>query len=266
MTAALTETVKILRITADRQEQLEDTVVTESALTIMLNDAELVTMLCSPQDIDYLAIGFLASEGLILRREDIKKVSVYPHKGVVQVRTTTGLTPAPGAVPRRLVTSGCGQSTAVIGGGIPPAKVRSVATASPAQVLALMKKFQQRCHIFRETGGVHAAALCDTNEILVFHEDIGRHNAIDKVLGQCLLDDIATGDRLLLTSGRISSEVVLKTARRDIPLLVSKSPPTSLAITLAKELGITLIGFVRGQRMNVYANEWRVTGNEGQGN
>ncbi len=267
MTAAITETVRILKINGEKHEHREDIVVTESSLTIVLNGEELVTLVCSPQHLDYLAIGFLASEGLVWGKEDIKKISVDECSGVVQVNTTVEPDAAPRAIFKRLITSSCGQSAAPYGrGGMPSSRIISAATVSPVEVFVLMKKFQQHCTIFRETGGVHAAALCDRKEILVFHEDIGRHNAIDKVLGQCLVDNIATQDKLLLTSGRMSSEVVLKAARRNIPLLISKSPPTSLAVAMANDLGITIIGFVRGQHMNIYANEWRVTSDEGPRN
>jgi len=101
-------------------------------------------------------------------------------------------------------------------------------------------------------------ALCEKNEILAFKEDISRNNAIDKLFGECILNDISTAQRMLVTSCRISSEILLKVAKRNIPILISKSAPTDLAVRLASEVGITLIGFVRGKRMNVYANEWRV--------
>jgi FdhD protein len=110
---------------------------------------------------------------------------------------------------------------------------------------------------------VHSAALCENGKILVFSEDIGRHNAMDKVFGECLMKGIPTEDRLVVTSGRISSEILLKVARRQVPILISKSAPTSLGVKLAERLGITLVGFVRGKRANVYANNWRVVVPEG---
>ncbi len=121
-----------------------------------------------------------------------------------------------------------------------------------------MKEFQRRSDLYRTTGGVHSAALCDSEKILVFSEDVGRHNAVDKIFGRCLLEDIPTDDRMVVTSGRISSEILLKVARRRIPLIASKSAPTDLGVKLANDLGITLLGFVRGKRMNVYANRWRI--------
>lgn len=267
MTANTTDTLPVLRVTADTSRRLEDTVVAEVPLTIIFNNHELVTLLCSPQHLDYLAVGYLTSEGLLKRKEEIKRLLVDEQRGVVRINTTNEKEKDPDLIFKRLITSGCGRGVSIYSAGdMPTARVDSTITSSPPEISALMKRFQQQCTIFRATGGTHAAALCDQKDILVFHEDIGRHNAIDKVLGQCLLEDIATTDRILLTSGRVSSEVVLKAARRNIPLLISKSAPTSLAVKLADDLGITLIGFVRGQRMNLYANEWRVIINERQGN
>ena len=137
-------------------------------------------------------------------------------------------------------------------------KVESRTEISTPEVLALVNEVQHRSQIYRATGGVHSAALCDTKDILVFSEDIGRHNAIDKIFGECILNDIATDDHIIITSGRISSEILLKVAKRNVPLIVSKSAPTNLGVRLADDLGVTLVGFVRGKRMNVYTHAWRI--------
>ena len=108
------------------------------------------------------------------------------------------------------------------------------------------------------THGVHSAALCDTENILVFSEDIGRHNAIDKIFGKCLLEDIPTDDRVIITSGRISSEILHKVAKKGIPIIISISVPTNLGVRIADSLGITLIGSVRVKKINVYTNDWRI--------
>jgi len=117
---------------------------------------------------------------------------------------------------------------------------------------------QRESELYRATGGVHSAALCDNRALLIFSEDIGRHNAIDKIFGKCLIEGIQTDNRVIITSGRISSEILLKIAKRNIPIIVSRSAPTSLAVKLANKLGITLIGFARGKRINIYTNDWRV--------
>ncbi len=266
MAAKDIEEFSILRITerGQSQSQSQDTVVRELPFTIILNNQELVTLLCSPTDLRYLAVGFLASEGFIKGKDDIKKIIVDDRRGVVRIESTNNNEEAEPLF-KRMVTSGCGRGasfySAVDAQG--QLKVESQIRISAVQIFALVKEFQHRSQVFRTTGGVHSAALCDTEDVLVFSEDIGRHNAIDKILGECLLRDIPTDDRIILTSGRISSEIMLKVAKRNIPILISRSAPTNLGLRLASDLGVTLIGFVRGQRMNVYANGWRVvTGGE----
>ncbi len=258
------ERFPIQRVTNEGKQDSEDVVTIELPLTIILNNKELTTLLCSPTDLKYLAIGFLASEGLIKGKAEIKKIVVDEKRGVVRVETVEDKELAPDALSKRLITSGCGRgasfySTTDAQG---QAKVESKTAISNVEVFTLVREFQHRSQVYRTTGGVHSAALCDTNDILVFNEDIGRHNAIDKVLGECMLTDIPTDDHIIITSGRVSSEILLKVAKRNIPILISKSAPTNLGVRLANDLGVTLIGFVRGERMNVYANEWRVTTSE----
>jgi FdhD protein len=253
------ENVKIWRLSDEPGRSVEDIVAREFPLTIILNDRELVTLLCSPADLRNLAIGFLSSEGLLTNKEDIKKVLVDEARGVVRVESSDGKGDAD-AVFKRFISSGCGRgasfySAADVAG---VSRIQSDITVSRFEVAALFREFQHRSELYHSTGGVHSAALCDSKSIIAFSEDVGRHNAVDKIFGKCFLEGISTDDRLVLTSGRISSEILLKVARRRIPVLASKSAPTDLGVKLAKDMGITLLGFVRGSRMNVYANEWRV--------
>jgi FdhD protein len=262
-----TERFSILRLSDNGDSCLEDVVVVESPLTIILNDQELATLLCSPTNLRYLAIGFLFSEGLLKSKEEIKRIAVDERRGVARVETEKDAELTGDALFKRFITSGCGRgasfySAADVQG---QAKVESGLDVSVSDVLNLVQKFQHRSETFRATGGVHSAALCDARDILVFSEDIGRHNAIDKILGECLLNGIGTDDRIVVTSGRISSEILLKVARRNIPLVVSKSAPTSLGLKLAADLGVTLVGFVRGRRMNVYTHDWRISRDAKQG-
>ena len=251
---------QIQRITMEATEAREDVVSREYPLTIILNNRELVTMLCSPAQLDYLAVGFLAAEGFVTRKQDLTSILVDEPRGIVRVATPDNTALADELVFKRLITSGCGRgasfyTAADVQGR---SKIETPLPIAASQIFNLVNEFQQRSAMHKMTGGVHSAALCDAAHILVFAEDIGRHNAIDKIFGQCLLADIPTAARLLITSGRISSEMVLKAARGKIPVLVSKSAPTDLGVKLAQELGMTLIGFVRGGRMNVYAHDWRV--------
>jgi len=250
----------VLRVTEKSRSEQEDIVVVESPLTIILNNQELVTLLCSPTKLDYLAIGFLASEGLIKNKDEIKKILVDEKRSVVRVETKEAIDLADEPLFKRLITSGCGQGASFhrLVDARDQAKVESPITIAPHVILTLVNEFQHRSQVYRATGGVHSAALCDTKDILAFSEDIGRHNAIDKIFGECILKDIPTENHLIITSGRISSEILLKAAKRGIPVLISISAPTSIGIRLADKLGMTLIGFVRAKRMNVYTGRQRI--------
>ncbi len=254
------EKIPILRLTEESRNSIEDVVAREFPLTVILNNQELVTLLCSPTDLRYLAIGFLSSEGLLSDKDEIKQLMVDDLRGVVRVETKEDNALANELVFKRFITSGCGRGASFYSAADVQnqAKVESRTQISTHNVLSLMHDFQYRSEVFRATGGVHSAALSDTENILLFNEDIGRHNAIDKIFGECLLKDIPTNERIVITSGRISSEILLKVAKRNIPILISKSAPTDLGVKLANDLGITLLGFVRGKRLNAYTNDWRV--------
>ncbi len=254
------ETVPVLRLSEGSSSEIEDVVAREFPLTIILNNQELVTLLCSPKDLKYLAIGFLFSEGLLGSKADIKKVMVDDQRGVVRVETEGADALADDLVFKRFITSGCGRGASFYSAADvqDQVMVESQTKISANDVHTLMNEFIRHSEVFKTTGGVHSAALCDTKSILVFNEDIGRHNAIDKIFGQCVLEDIPIDERIIVTSGRISSEILLKVAKRSLPILISKSAPTDLGVKLANDLGITLLGFVRGKRINAYANSWRI--------
>jgi len=175
------KTFPIQRVTKEGKKDTEDVVTRELPLTIILNNRELVTLLCSPADLRYLAVGFLSSEGLVKGKDEIKKITVDDQRGVVRVETEEDEEFANELIFKRFITSGCGRgssfySAADVQG---QAKVESQIGISALEVFALVKDFQHSSQIYRATGGLHSAALCDTTNILVFAEDIGRHNAID---------------------------------------------------------------------------------------
>ena len=256
-----TEKFPILQITEQGSRQFEDIVATEFSLTIILNNRELVTLLCSPTKLDCLAIGFLSSEGLINSKDEIRKIVIDDEKGIARVTTKEKEAgePARDISFRPLIGSSGGKGTNYgTVAGTSQAEIKSHLQVSAPAIFALMEEFVQRSKVYKATGGVHSAALCDPKNILIFSEDIGRHNAIDKIFGECILKDIPIDDRIITTTGRVSSEILLKVAKRSIPILISKAVPTNLGVKLAADLGITLIGFARGKRMNVYTCAWRV--------
>ncbi len=256
------EKVSVVRITEGMRSNVEDLVAAESPLTIVLDNRELVTVLCSPVNLKYLAIGFLFSEGLLKSKDEIRKVVADDRKGVVWVETKGEREVDVEVLHKRFITSGCGRgasfySFADVQSGT---RVESKVEISSSQVFKLVNGFQHRSEVYKATHGVHSAALCDAENILIFSEDIGRHNALDKIFGECVLGDIPTDDRMIIVSGRISSEMLLKVAGRNIPIVMSVAAPTSAGVKLANDLDVTLIGLVRGKRMNVYSGARRLVG------
>ncbi len=252
------EKILIQRFTRKDIKSIDDIITREFPLTIIINDRELVTLLCSPTDFQYLAIGFLSSEGFIQSSDEIKKLIVDEQRGIIHI-DITGNEKNNEETFKRFISSGCGKGASFYhAADIGYDRLKSNLTVSSSEIFSLVKEFQNRSQNYRATGGVHSAALCDTKSIIIFNEDIGRHNAVDKVFGQCLQEKIPTENHMIITSGRISSEIVLKVMKKNIPVLISKSAPTDLAVKLANDTGITLIGFVRGERMNVYSHDWRV--------
>ena len=230
-----------------------DSVVREHAVSILVNGQKLVTLLCTLADIEYLAVGYLLSEGTLKQKDDIVAIRVNTEKGTVNIETGEKADISCDGVIASSGWRGPIQKNDVDG-----ITISSNVRITPDAILSLVDTFVNRSQVFKETGGVHSAALCDINSILVFKEDIGRHNAIDKVFGNCCLDSIPTENSIFVTSGRISSEIALKIARRSVPVLVSKAAPTDSGIRIAQDTGLTLIGFARVDHFNIYANSWRV--------
>jgi len=224
----------------------------EFSLTICINGEELVTIICTPLKLDCLVIGFLYSEGIITNISQVVSLRVCEDKSLADVRLSQAEHPLP---VRRLVTRGCSGG---IGFQSQGRRVDSDLAVTPAEVFSLMKQLRQQAQLFRACGGVHTSALSAPRKLLVIAEDIGRHNTLDKIQGECLLRGLSTKDRLLLTTGRLSSEMVLRAARMQTPIVVSRSSPTERAIKLASDLGITLVGYARSSRLSVYSGKERL--------
>lgn len=254
--------VKITRIREGRREELDDRVVVEAPVTIYLNGNELVTLLCTPEKIDRLALGFLKSEGLIKEAGEVISVNVRREEGLVEVELKNRADLAEKLFGKRTITSGCGKGTIFFNvlDSLRSEPIKGKLTITAEKALELMEELQRRAELFKATGGVHSAALADGEKLLFFFEDIGRHNAIDKIIGECLLSGVDTEDKIFVSSGRLSSEILLKAAKMKIQLLLSRAAPTSLCIDLADNLNITLAGFVRGKRLNLYTHGWRIPG------
>lgn len=254
------EKFNIVQITDEGRKNIEVTATREYPVTIMLNGQELVTLLCSPKDLDFLAVGYLSSEGFIKTRDQIKNVMVDEVRGVVRVDTIGEVPITQDIAFKRLITSGCGRGASFYSAvDVENQKVNSQMKIAAGDIFNLVMAFQHASELYQATHGVHSAALCDNKSIMAFSDDIGRHNAIDRIFGRCLLEDIPSADRIILTSGRCSSEILHKVAKKEVPIIVSISVPTNLGVKIADSLGITLVGGVKGRhKMNVYTNAWRI--------
>ena len=251
------EQIKITRIDLrEGRQELLDQVVIEIPFTIILNNHELSTLLCSPDKLKELAIGHLVSESFISSKADLKSVDLNEKTNVIRIETNTPIEKDE-LDKKRIITSGCGRGQTFYNyqdfTGCKPIISSGTDAFSVGTILKLMAEFQKKSVVFRETGGVHSAALGQGDKIVAFAEDIGRHNAVDKIVGEVILKGEETKDKFLLLSGRVSSEILIKAARLGVPLIVSRSAPTNMAVKLAKELNITLMGFARGQKINVYS-------------
>jgi len=254
---------QIVRIRGENREELDDMLITETPLTIFLNKVELVTILCTPEYLKELAVGYLFSEGFIKDIEDILALELDEKKSYAQVELTKNYSYETGGLSGAktpLITPACIQFSSTVGGlnRSPAARVDSSARFSIIEITEALRKTHLASDLYKQTGGVHNAAICAGGSPLFFSEDIGRHNAIDKVIGHAMLKGIPAHDKMIVTTGRISSPVLGKIARASIPVLISRSAPTSEAARLADALGITLIGFARGRRFNIYSSAWRI--------
>lgn len=253
------EKFKIIKIKGDIEEIVEDVLVEEVPFTVNVDEKELVTLLCMPSDLEELAIGFLFTSGLIKNIGDIKKIIINQEQWACYI-DLINQDMAKELVFKRLYTSGCGRGTLFYSAQdiINKTKVVSDFKIETEKVNSLMADFQKKSENFLKTGGAHSAGLADENKILIFKEDIGRHNAIDKVIGCALKEGSSFGNKVLISSGRVSSEILFKAQKCAVPVLVSQSAPTNQAVRLAKDMGVTLIGFARGTRMNIYSCEERI--------
>lgn len=232
----------------------------ERAVTIYMNDVEVATVQATPSDLEEMGIGFLVDEGLLVQRDELGDISVDAKRGLVYV-TTAESVPDDLVYKTRYITSGCGKgvtfSSMAHARGLD--RVSSELTVAADEVYALMGEMARLAEAYRDSGGMHACALARDGRVVFLREDVGRHNALDKVLGRAWLDRVPVADAVLLTTGRISYEMAVKAAKNRVPIVVSRSAVTDLAAQIADELGITVAGYARGGGLTVYTHPSRIT-------
>ena len=250
----------ILQYRQGQINEVTDVVAAEYDLAIQINGKEFITLLCTPRSLEDLVAGFLFSEGVIQHRDELEGLTVDVEQKLARVTLSNKaefFLTGDKLFAQKTITTACGKGRSMLYVAdfeTLAERPENTFTLQAEKVLGLMAEFNRKSQLFLDTGGVHSCALSDGSGLLSFEEDIGRHNALDKILGRAMMNDIPLENKIVLTSGRISTEIVSKVARRGIPVIVSRSAPTSAAIEQAQTLGMTLVGFARGSKFNVYTN------------
>ena len=240
-------------------------VIEEKPVTLHVNGRELLTLLCAGRHLEEMAAGFCHAEGFLRSRDDLLSIDVDVAAGSVHVRTRHDTSLADRLWEKRTVTSGCGKGS-IFTYSLDALLARPVVSGlriTPEQILGRVEDLHHQSETYRRTHGVHNTALAEPEQIVLFRSDIGRHNAVDMIVGHGFLRGLPFGDKLLLTTGRLTSEILIKCAKVGIAVLVSRNTATTLAIELAKALNITLIGYVRGGRFTVYSGRERLIESSG---
>lgn len=239
----------------DAMELVEGGVIEESLVSIYVNGQELATVMCSPLDQEALAIGFLYNEGVIDSLDEVRLIQAnVARNGVDVFLNRTEFEP-----PRRMIlTSGCGGGISLqdLTATHPP--LESDFATTPEIIQERMRDLQGEAHLYNAVRGVHTAILANAEGCLASAEDVGRHNTIDKIAGKALQQGIDTRDCLILTSGRISSEMLNKARRLRVPIVASRTAPTSISVQLAETWNICIVGYVRRGGMRVYTHPARL--------
>src|SRR6185503_6320543 len=240
-----------LKVKGERVEEVEGDIVREQPLSVYVNGDKFLTLLCSPMMLEALVAGYLWMEKVIADVAEITDLQISAVDGRAEVTLSHPVT----LPTERILTSGCGGGiTFRIDHRLFP-RLESSLRVRPTELGARMKDLFGAAVHYQRSRGIHGAALADRERLLLVAEDVGRHNAIDKIKGEALLRGIPTEDRLLLSTGRISSEMLLKAARMGVPVVASRTSPTEMAVALAEQLGVTICGYVRPDALNVYAGD-----------
>ncbi len=239
------------QLKSGRLGEVKGEVVREQPLTVYVDGERFLTLLCSPFELDALVLGYLWMEKVIGSLDEVAGLQISEVDGRADVTLTRPVT----LPTERILTSGCGGGiTFRIDPRLFPRNVSDL-RVRPAELGARMRDLIQEAVHYRASRGIHGAALADRDRILLVAEDVGRHNAVDKLMGMALLRGISVTDRILLSTGRVSSEMLLKAARMGVPVVASRTSPTEMAIALAEQLGVTVVGYLRGESLNLYAGQ-----------
>jgi len=245
----------------ERGEVVPTSIAGEYPLTLYVDKQEIVTLMTLGAAPEALTIGYLRNQRLVGSLDEIASVQVDWEVNAVSVTTRHGQGIAASRTEKRTVTTGCGQGT-VFGdlmAEIDDIHLPAEATLSEETLYGLLDSVRHHESIYKQAGAVHGCALARGSEILMFVEDVGRHNAVDAIAGKMWLDDLDGGDKIFYTTGRLTSEMVIKTAQMGIPFLVSRSGLTQMGWEIARKLGMTMIGRAQGKHYLLFTGEERFT-------
>jgi FdhD protein len=248
----------VMGIDQDGREA-EQRVVTERPLTIFLNGQEIVTAMTIGDHPEWLAVGYLLNQGMLTSQEAITGIDHDEELDVVVVRTATA-TNFEEKLKKKIRTSGCAQGT-IFGDlvdSIADIELAKDARIRTSWLYALTRKINTRPSLYLAAGAIHGSVLCQEDRPLIYIEDVGRHNAVDKIAGYMMLHGIAADDKIFYTTGRLTSEMILKCVTMRVPILVSRSGFTAWGVELARQTGLTLIGRARGQRFLALSGAERI--------
>lgn len=253
-----TRSIQYQQVRLGQSQKQTGEAIVEAPVTLTVNGIIWLTLMCTPADLDALAAGFLFNEGVISSRAEIADLRVCPMLDNVDIWLTRSVR-RPEHWGR---ISGCtgGMTRAEIldqySSGLPTVPPGGAVEAR--QISQLIVQLFEAQELYKQSGGVHTSAMSDGERLWVVAEDVGRHNTLDKIAGRLLLEDLEPSPRLILTTGRISSDMLQKSAKMGASIVVSRTAPTSLSIELAERCGVTLIGYARRDRFNLYTHPERI--------
>lgn len=253
------KTVVVDKLIENEATEVEDVTIEEARLNLYLNGEKAISMMTIPKDQDAHAIGFLMSENVISSIADIEDITISEDGLRVDVKARINEESLQNLYKEKTLTSGCGGGvTGNVEGGLEIPFNQTAFKVKPKTISDEIKIFYQESELYYLTGCVHKAMIYLLDGTTVTAEDIGRHNAIDKAIGKCKLQGLDTTKSILFVSGRLSSEMVTKAVMHRIPIVVSRTAPTYLGVQTAHKHGLTLIGFARGRKMNLYTHQGRI--------
>jgi len=243
-----------------KKHELTQWVIRETPVTLYLNGREMVTLLCAGHHLDELAAGFFYAEGFLSSPEDILGIDIDDGAGKVNLSARVEASITERLWQKRTISSGCAKGSLFYFSldALLSKPVESDIRITPGQVLDRVEDLNRLSETYRRTHGVHNTVLADPDRAILFRDDIGRHNAVDMIVGHVFLHGIPLRDKMLITTGRLTSEMLIKAAKVSIPVVVSRNTATSLAIELAVSLGVTLIGYARAGKFTVYNGQERI--------